>query len=83
MNARESPDSRESIRPLASADIRAQLPDDTKRFEGIDSEFKDLMKEAVTVPSVIPCCLEEGREQLLKDMTKRLRKIEKVRYFFR
>jgi dynein heavy chain len=34
---------------LASADIRAQLPDDTKRFEGIDSEFKDLMKEAVNV----------------------------------
>jgi dynein heavy chain len=32
---------------LASADIRSQLPDDTKRFEGIDSEFKELMKDAV------------------------------------
>jgi dynein heavy chain len=32
---------------LASADIRSQLPEDTKRFEGIDSEFKELMKDAV------------------------------------
>ena len=32
---------------LASADIRAQLPDDTKRFEGIDQAFKELMKSAV------------------------------------
>lgn len=31
---------------LASADIRAQLPDDTKRFEGIDQAFKELMKGA-------------------------------------
>merc|ERR1711871_643433 len=31
---------------MASADIRSQLPDDTKRFEGIDSEFKELMKGA-------------------------------------
>ena len=27
---------------LESADIRNQLPDDTKRFEGIDETFKDL-----------------------------------------
>ena len=36
---------------LASADIRSQLPDDTKRFEGIDSEFKELMKDAVVCRS--------------------------------
>jgi dynein heavy chain len=37
---------------LASADIRSQLPDDTKRFEGLDGEFKELMKEAVNEPNV-------------------------------
>ena len=34
---------------LGSADIRAQLPEDTKRFEGIDSEFKELMKMTESV----------------------------------
>ena len=63
---------------LASADIRSQLPDDTKRFEGIDSEFKDLMKEAVTVPSVVQVCTAEGRGELLKDMTKRLELCQKA-----
>ena len=38
---------------LASADIRSQLPDDTKRFEDINSEFKELMKEAVTEYSAL------------------------------
>merc|ERR1719482_1253174 len=38
---------------LASADIRAQLPDDTKRFEGIDAEFKDLMKNSIDTPNTI------------------------------
>ena len=41
---------------LASADIRSQLPDDTKRFEGIDSEFKELMNAAVIVPSIVEAC---------------------------
>lgn len=35
---------------LASEDIRAQLPDDTKRFESIDSAFKDMMREACEEP---------------------------------
>lgn len=62
---------------LASADIRAQLPDDTKRFEGIDSEFKDLMKEAVNVSNVVDVCTAEGRASLLKDLTKRLELCQK------
>ena len=33
---------------LASADIRSQLPDDTKRFEGLDSEFKEVLITLVT-----------------------------------
>ena len=52
---------------LASADIRSQLPDDTKRFEGIDAEFKELMKEAITEPNVVAACARRrarGRDAL-------------------
>ena len=45
---------------LASADIRAQLPDDTKRFEGIDNEFKEMMKEACQIPLAVESCTVEG-----------------------
>ncbi len=52
---------------MASEDIRAQLPDDTKRFETIDSLFKELMREALTEPGVIVACKYEGRENLLNE----------------
>lgn len=38
---------------LASEDIRQQLPDDTKRFEKIDNEWKDMMREAAEEPGVV------------------------------
>ena len=57
---------------LASADIRAQLPDDTKRFEGIDAGFKELMKVAVETPNVIDSCVKEGRGDSLKEMSRNL-----------
>jgi len=57
---------------LASADIRASLPEDTKRFEGINSEFTELMKNAVLTPKVIECCTFEGREELLRSCKERL-----------
>lgn len=41
---------------LASADIRSQLPDDTKRFEQIDSEFKTLMKARHLRQTAPPWC---------------------------
>ena len=62
---------------LASADIRSQLPDDTKRFEGLDSEFKELMKEAVTEPNVINVCSVEGRQELLQSTMSRLDQCQK------
>ena len=46
---------------LGSADIRRQLPEDTKRFEGIDQEFKDLQKTAVMETNVVRACNEDGR----------------------
>ncbi|CAM9279490.1 unnamed protein product [Choristocarpus tenellus] len=62
---------------LASADIRSQLPDDTKRFEGIDSEFKELMKEAINVPNAVDACGVEGRAEGLKSMMQRLEMCQK------
>ena len=62
---------------LGSADIRAQLPEDTKRFEGIDQNFKELQKEAVNTPNAVKSCTMEGREELLKSMTKDLELCQK------
>ena len=63
---------------LGSADIRAQLPDDTKRFESVDSDFKETMAEVQMNPGVITCCSAEGREQMLCNMLKELEKCEKA-----
>jgi dynein heavy chain len=62
---------------LASADIRSQLPEDTKRFEGIDSEFKQLMKKAVLEVNCIKVCSVEGRYESLKGMRERLEMCQK------
>ena len=39
---------------MASEDIRAQLPEDTKRFEGIDAEFKDFLREVFGDEGSVP-----------------------------
>lgn len=62
---------------LASADIRSQLPEDTKRFEGIDSEFKELMKEAVLEVNCVRVCSVEGRYESLKGMREKLEMCQK------
>jgi dynein heavy chain len=63
---------------LGSADIRAQLPDDTKRFEGVDNEFKEQMREINASSAVLVCCTAEGREAGLFAMHKELEKCEKA-----
>jgi dynein heavy chain len=63
---------------LGSADIRSQLPDDTKRFEIMDSEFKSVMKDLQGVPGVVQCCTTDGREPVLRSMTRELEKCERA-----
>jgi dynein heavy chain len=63
---------------LGSADIRAQLPDDTKRFESVDNDFKEMMMQIQQKPSVVACCTTEGREEALRAMNKELEKCEKA-----
>ena len=62
---------------LASADIRSQLPEDTKRFEGIDSEFRELMKDAVLEANCVKVCSVEGRFESLRGMRERLEMCQK------
>ena len=62
---------------LASADIRSQLPEDTKRFEGIDSDFKELMKGAVGETNCVNVCSVDGRYEALVSMRKRLELCQK------
>jgi len=63
---------------LASEDIRAQLPDDTRRFEQIDNEFKELMREAREEPGVIVACTYEGREERLNTFFSEIELCEKA-----
>jgi dynein heavy chain len=62
---------------LGSKDIRQQLPEDSKRFDEIDAQFRALMVSATTTPRVLDACNVEGRLQLLETMKSGLEKCEK------
>lgn len=62
---------------LSSPDIRNQLPDDTRTFESIDTNFKDLMKNAVMEPNVVLACEVPNRLEALKEMTVMLERCQK------
>lgn len=62
---------------LASEDIKAQLPEDTKRFQKVDTDWRDLMIEAADDPGVINACNFEGREELLFEMYSEIELCEK------
>uniref|UniRef100_A0A0G4GMS7 Dynein-1, subspecies f n=1 Tax=Chromera velia CCMP2878 TaxID=1169474 RepID=A0A0G4GMS7_9ALVE len=51
---------------MLSEDIRSQLPEDSKRFETLDAQFKELMMDASQSPLAVDACCVEGREELLK-----------------
>jgi len=63
---------------LASEDIRSQLPDDTKRFEKIDIDWKDMMREAAEDPGVVPACTFESREENLNKFFEEIELCEKA-----
>jgi len=67
---------------LASEDIRAQLPDDTRRFEQIDASFKEMMREAKEEPGVVFACTFEGREELLNNFFNEIELCEKALYSY-
>ncbi|XP_063285477.1 dynein axonemal heavy chain 11-like [Pelobates fuscus] len=60
-----------------SEDIRKQLPEDAKRFEGIDLDFKDLMESVVNTSIVIDVTNQPGFLEKLETLQQRLTLCEK------
>lgn len=58
---------------IGSEDIRSQLPEDSKRFEKIDREFRQVLSEMVSTPNVVKATnkpgLYERLESILNDLT--------------
>uniref|UniRef100_A0A4X1ULL9 Dynein axonemal heavy chain 17 n=1 Tax=Sus scrofa TaxID=9823 RepID=A0A4X1ULL9_PIG len=63
---------------IGSEDIRAQLPEDSTRFDDIDQEFKALMEEAVKTPNVVEATNKPGLYDKLENLKKRLAVCEKA-----
>lgn len=63
---------------MASADIRAQLPDDTRKFESVDTAFKEMMREAKEEPGVVTACTWEGREEALSNFAAEIEQCQKA-----
>uniref|UniRef100_A0A3B3RIQ7 Dynein axonemal heavy chain 17 n=1 Tax=Paramormyrops kingsleyae TaxID=1676925 RepID=A0A3B3RIQ7_9TELE len=63
---------------IGSEDIRAQLPEDSKRFEGIDVDFKELAYDANNTPNVVEASNKPGLYTKLEDLQSRLSLCEKA-----
>ncbi|XP_041078235.1 dynein heavy chain 9, axonemal-like [Polyodon spathula] len=63
---------------IGSEDIRSQLPEDSKRFEGIDSDFNELANDANKTPNVVQATNKPGLYEKLEDIQKRLALCEKA-----
>nr|XP_027809857.1 dynein heavy chain 9, axonemal [Marmota flaviventris] len=63
---------------IGSDDIRAQLPQDSKRFEGIDLDFKELAYDAQKTPNVVEATNKSGLYEKLEDIQSRLCLCEKA-----
>ena len=48
---------------IGSEDIREQLPEDAKRFDGIDASFKEQMSDASQTPNPLDACRRDGRDE--------------------
>ena len=63
---------------LGSEDIRIQLPDDTKRFDDVDKEFKVMMKTMEATPNVVKATNDEALPGRLDDLARRMTLCEKA-----
>jgi dynein heavy chain len=53
---------------IGSEDIRCQLPEDSKRFDGIDMDFKEIMAEATKVTNVVESTNKKGLLEKLEGL---------------
>ncbi|XP_028032579.1 dynein beta chain, ciliary-like isoform X2 [Bombyx mandarina] len=63
---------------VGSDDIRSQLPEDSKRFDGIDKTFKELLKDIGVTPNVVQATNKPGLLDKLEDLMKALNLCEKA-----
>ncbi|XP_059684255.1 dynein axonemal heavy chain 17 [Gavia stellata] len=63
---------------IGSEDIRSQLPEDSKHFDAINEDFKELMSDAVKTPNVIEATNKPGLYNKLEALQKRLVLCEKA-----
>ncbi|KAF7661538.1 hypothetical protein LDENG_00259550 [Lucifuga dentata] len=63
---------------IGSEDIRSQLPEDSKRFEGIDGDFKELANAMNKTPNVVEATNKPGLYEKLEDIQSRLSLCEKA-----
>lgn len=58
---------------IGSEDIRSQLPEDSKRFDKIDREFKEVLSDMLKIPNIVKATnrpgLYEKLEGILSDLT--------------
>ncbi|CAK0818712.1 unnamed protein product [Prorocentrum cordatum] len=62
---------------MQSDDIRSQLPEDAKRFEQMDNQWKDLMLDASGSHLIVDICCFEGREDALTQISEGIDTCEK------
>ena len=58
-------------------DIRAQLPEEAKKFDGIDKTFKKIMQETAKKPLVLDTCHAPNRLQDLEMLVAGLERCQK------
>lgn len=63
---------------MQSDDIRSQLPEESKRFESADGEWRDMMFSAKEQLKVVEACQFEGREELLLKLRESIESCEKA-----
>ncbi|XP_047526088.1 dynein beta chain, ciliary-like isoform X1 [Pieris napi] len=63
---------------VGSDDIRAQLPEDSKRFDTIDKTFKELLKDIGNTPNVVQATNKPGLLDKLEELMKSLNLCEKA-----
>ena len=63
---------------IGSADIRVQLPQDSKRFELINTDFQDLMFVAPDITNVVEACNLPDRNERLDNLLAQLELCEKA-----
>jgi dynein heavy chain len=62
---------------IGAEDIRQQLPEEAKRFDAIDKQFKTIMTATSKNPNVVDACSTDNRLQTLTTLSDRLDSCQK------